>query len=139
MESYSPIDQKALSPASRKVMGLLGLFGLAYGIYALNYMWIITCLLLALVSVFGKQIAVTSAGICITYRIAFYTRVDQWPMAEIEYLHRERGKAPGQVMLHFTRGAMSRRLLFSESDGEKVMALAKRVNPNIYMDEAGRN
>ena len=137
MESYTPIEVKRLAPFSRKMIFIFGVAGLAYGIYARNYMWIISTFMMILVSVYNKNITVNESGIQFFYRIAFYTRIDYWPMAEIEYLHRERVKK-ALVMLHFTRGAMSRRLLFSESDSEKVVALVKRINPNVYIDDTGQ-
>lgn len=136
MEQYLPIDKKALTPDRKKMVLGLGLVVVVLGIIDRQWLWLVCGVLLVAVSFFTKDTRITATGISLTYHIAFYTRYDGWAFSEIEAIHAERDKVPGQVALHFTRGAMNRRLIFTAADAGKVVQLAKRANPNIYFDDA---
>lgn len=83
-----------------------------------------------------KDIAVTVRGLEIFYQMHITTHYDFWSWDEIHTIIRDDRKHPELVALHIARGDRSKRLFFTKADAEKIMELAKKQNPRIFVTDA---
>ncbi len=61
---------------------------------------------------------------------------EAWLFSDISNLHRGKVKNPDYAILHFTKRAMSKRLVFNANDAQKIIDLALKMNKKIHFEEA---
>ena len=83
-----------------------------------------------------KDTVITSRGLEIFYQMRITTQYDFWSWDEIGSVIREDRKHPELVALHISKGDRVKRLFFTREDAKKIMALAKKQNPQIYVKDA---
>ncbi|GAB1476489.1 hypothetical protein MASR2M70_13230 [Bacillota bacterium] len=85
---------------------------------------------------FNKYTLVNEDGIIVHYDAVIFKYKEAWLFSEISDLHREKVKNPEYVILHFTKRAMSKRLVFSANDAQRIIDLALKMNKKIHFEEA---
>lgn len=133
MREYIPIDVKVLKKSTKVVAIALGVLCLIFGVYFRSvYAFVVGVFILAAM-VLNKKTAVTENGVEVTYDMILFKRVDLWSFAEIKEIHRELSPDGKKYALHVMKDIMSKRLVFSIPDAEKVIALALEKNPKIHV------
>ncbi|MGF6375273.1 hypothetical protein M2140_000307 [Clostridiales Family XIII bacterium PM5-7] len=97
--------------------------------------WYIPITLLAVFAVFHqKDHIVTEQGVDIRRSIFGITSDNRWSWDEITGLQPDYIKARPNASLLIEKNSTLRSFLFTPEDCEAVIALAKKMNPNIYVD-----
>lgn len=138
MKEYIPLNQKTKKKWKGICIGAIGLIIFCLGVYSLTIYGIIGGLLILLSNLLYKTTLVNESGIVMTYDAKFYRYVDSWDFSNIEYIHREASTTGEQTMLHFTKGAISKKLVFPSKEVEEIITLAKNKNKNIFVDVANK-
>ncbi|NLM09093.1 MAG: hypothetical protein GX215_09225, partial [Clostridiales Family XIII bacterium] len=73
---------------------------------------------------FNKYTLVNPEGIIVHYDAVLFKYKEAWLFDDISNLHRETVKDPKYIVLHFTRRALSKRLIFEKEDAQKIIDLA---------------
>lgn len=133
MREYIAIDDKALKKSTRiaAVAGGTALLLLAVFIRSL-YTGLVGVVLLAAMML-NKKVAVTDEGLVVTYDVVFYKYYEKWGFEEIKEIHKELSPDGRRYALHIMKDVMSRRLVYSVTDAEKVINLALEKNPYIHV------
>lgn len=133
MREYIAIDDKALRKSTRiaAVGGGIALIVLAVIIRSL-YTGLVGAVLLAAMML-NKKVAMTEEGLVVTYDVVFYKYCEKWGFDEIKEIHKELSPDGRRYALHIMKDVMSRRLVYSIPDTEKVIELAMEKNPNIHV------
>lgn len=133
MREYIAIDDKALKKSTRiaAVAGGTALILLAVFICSL-YTGLVGVVLLAAMML-NKKVAVTDEGLVVTYDVVFYKYYEKWGFEEIKEIHKELSPDGRRYALHIMKDVMSRRLVYSVTDAEKVINLALEKNPYIHV------
>lgn len=133
MREYIAIDDKALRKSTRiaAVAAGIALIILAVGIRSL-YTGLVGAVLLAAMML-NKKTAMTEEGLVVTYDVVFYKYYEKWGFDEIKEIHKELSPDGRRYALHIMKDVMSRRLVYSVTDAEKVIDLALEKNPNIHV------
>ncbi|MGN0722110.1 MAG: hypothetical protein ACI4LZ_09130 [Anaerovoracaceae bacterium] len=133
MREYIAIDDKALKKSTRiaAVAGGTALILLAVFIRSL-YTGLVGVVLLAAMML-NKKVAVTDEGLVVTYDVVFYKYYEKWGFEEIKEIHKELSPDGRRYALHIMKDVMSRRLVYSVTDAEKVINLALEKNPYIHV------
>lgn len=133
MREFIPIDTKPMKKSTKIAALIAGIGCLALSIYIKSiYTAIVGALILAAM-ILSKKIAVTERGIEITYDMVLFSRVDLWSFEEIQEIHKELSPDRKKYALHMLKDVMSRRLVFTISDAQKVIDLALEKNPSIHV------
>lgn len=131
MSEIKVLNDRKRSKSTLILLAILGAAFLTLGIQLRAWYGILAGALLLCSTLFQKYTLVDEDGITIVYDARVYKYREEWPFEQILTLHRETGKDPSKLMLHFMKGAMSRRLMFDVGDAQQVIDLALRKNPNI--------
>lgn len=133
MREYIAIDDKALKKSTRiaAVAGGTALILLAVFIRSL-YTGLVGVVLLAAMML-NKKVAVTDECLVVTYDVVFYKYYEKWGFEEIKEIHKELSPDGRRYALHIMKDVMSRRLVYSVTDAEKVINLALEKNPYIHV------
>ena len=133
MREYIAIDDKALRKSTRiaAVAAGIALIILAVGIRSL-YTGLVGAVILAAMML-NKKTAMTEEGLVVTYDVVFYKYYEKWGFDEIKEIHKALSPDGRRYALHIMKDVMSRRLVYSVTDAEKVIDLALEKNPNIHV------
>ena len=138
MREYIAIDDKALRKSTRiaAIAGGVALIVLAVVIRSL-YTGLVGAVLLAAMML-NKKVAMTEEGLVVTYDVVFYRYYEKWRFDEIQEIHKELSPDGRRYALHIMKDVMSRRLVYSISDADKVIELALEKNPNIHVADVDK-
>ncbi len=138
MREYIAIDDKALRKSTRiaAIAGGVALIVLAVVIRSL-YTGLVGAVLLAAMML-NKKVAMTEEGLVVTYDVVFYRYYEKWGFDEIQEIHKELSPDGRRYALHIMKDVMSRRLVYSISDADKVIELALEKNPNIHVADVDK-
>ncbi|MDI9494099.1 MAG: hypothetical protein QM289_06440 [Bacillota bacterium] len=84
---------------------------------------------------FNKYTLVNPEGIIVHYDAVLFKYKEAWLFDDISNLHRETVKDPKYIVLHFTRRALSKRLIFEKEDAQKIIDLALQKNSKIHFED----
>ena len=122
---------------STKVIAIAGgILLVAYGCYRMQVFVIICGIIILLSALFKKYSTVNEEGLLVNYELWLFKYKEDWSFSKLTEMHRETVSDPNYKVLHFTKGAMSRRVLLSSADAKRVVEMAKSANPSIHFDEA---
>lgn len=137
MRCYGILRQR--KPWVKLAFLLLALCMLFLEIMRQQWIYIPVVLLVILACFFQKEHIVSPEGVDIHYRLFGSSLHSRWAWDEITTLHRDSRKAAPNVMLHFGKGISTRVFVMTPQDGQAVLALAKKTNPQIHIaDMEGR-
>ena len=133
MREYIAINDKE-PKKSTKIIAIIG--GIALIIVAIIIRSLYTGLVGAVLfaaMMLSKQTAITEEGLVVTYNVIFYKYLEKWTFEEIKEIHKEISPDGRRYALHIMKDVMSRRLVYSVADANKVIELALEKNPNIHV------
>ena len=88
-------------------------------------------LLLGVAMLFEKKLCITGQGMEMEYRLLVKLHHEVWTFEEIESIHREAVKELELTALIFMKGLSGKRMIFSIENAEKIVQMAKDINPSI--------
>ncbi len=135
MSEIKVLNDRKRTKGTIFLLAILGAALLALGAYTRAWYGIAAGIMLLASTLFHKETLVDENGITIVYDARIYRYREEWPFDQIVTLHREVGKNPSLIMLHFMKGAMSRRLMFEAEDAARVIELALDKNPRIQFGD----
>ncbi len=84
---------------------------------------------------FNKYTLVSEEGVIVHYDAVLFKYKEAWLFDEVSNLHSEKVKDPKYIVLHFTRRALSKRLIFEKEDAQKIIDLALQKNSKIHFED----
>jgi hypothetical protein len=136
MNDFKVMNDRKRKPFSKGVAILFGVLLIGVGIYTGSIFGIVFGPIIIWASLFIKYTIVNEEGIVVHYDAKIFKYKEEWPFDKVSNIHREATKDLEYSMLHFTKGAMSKRLVFTSQDAQAIIDLAKERNSNIHFDEA---
>lgn len=110
-----------------------------YTIYhaLINNMWFYLPLgVILILATFSKRIQVVSEkGVDGIYILLGYKFHNLWTWDEILAVHKDSYKSMPNIELHFSKGVINRRFIFSRRDVEEITSLLKEIKPDIKVME----
>ncbi len=138
MREYFSDDTKPMK-RSTKIMAVIAGFVLIFlGIIGHSFYSIVVGVILLVVMVLRKTISVNEEGLAVVYDMVLYKSVALWKWDEIKEIHTEVSPDGTKLALHFMQDIMSRRLIYSFEDADKVINLALEKNPKIHVAEVDK-
>lgn len=136
MNQYKVLNDRKKGPVLIVITALFGIFLIAAGIVTGTFLGVGIGVIIIWAAFFQKSTVVNEEGIVIHYNARVFQYKEEWPFHEITNLHQETVRDPGYLVLHFTKGSMSKRLVFNRQEALKIVDIALEKNANIYFDEA---
>lgn len=136
MSEFKVMNDRKRKPLTRIIAVIFGIFLIIVGIFLESIYGILVGPILIWSSFFIKYTIVNEYGIVVNYDARIFKYKEEWLFDEITNLHRETVKDPNYSILHFTKGAMSKRLVFTQEDAKKIINIALKKNEKIYFNEA---
>lgn len=122
----------------KAVLLLLAVCMLLLEIARKQWIYVPVMLLAVLACFFRKEQIVSREGVDIHSRLFGCSQHSCWTWEEITTIHQDTQKAAPNVMLHFGKDITTRVFVMKPEDARGVLALAKKMNPKIYIAEMGR-
>lgn len=96
--------------------------------------YVIISALVILACFFKKEHVISEEGVDIKYLLFGMTMHNYWKWEEITTLHTDYKKAKPNVMLHIGKDISVRSFVMDKADCQGAIALARRMNPDIYIE-----
>ena len=125
---------KERSPLVRGIIFLVALLMLGLEIWRGLYIYIPITLLVALIPFFDKAQIISESGIDVEYKLFNSVMHNIWNWGEITSLHLDYRKGGANVMLHIGK-EVTRTFVVTPSDAILAKEMAKKANPNIYIED----
>lgn len=135
MSDYTVYNDRVKKPYVKVVSIIFGLILIVFGFIASYPYGYVFGLLLIWASFFRKYTSVTDEALTINYDAKLFKYKELWKFSEITNIHKENVADPNYLILHFTKGAMSKRLVFKKVDALKIVETATHINRNIHVAE----
>ncbi|MFV0516728.1 MAG: hypothetical protein ACK5MV_04975 [Aminipila sp.] len=130
------LNDRKQKKSTKSVSIVVGILLIALSIY-LKAIYGIICGVLLLATVgLSKKTIINQDGILVTYDVTVYKYRELWRFIDIKELHRENISDTNTTALHFMKDVMSKRILLTSEDAEKVLEMAKSSNPQMHIDYA---
>lgn len=102
-----------------------------------QYIYIPLAVMVAIACFFEREHVISEEGVDIKY-ILFKSCIkhNYWRWDEITTIHPDYRRAKPNVMLHIGRDVVTRTFTMKPADSQGAIALARRMNPDIYIDES---
>lgn len=104
-----------------------------------NWFYVPFGLVLILVSFSSRRQVVSEQGVDIEYSLLGHCFHNLWTFEEIQAIHKDSLKSAPNIELHFNRGAMNRRFIFSPEDAQGVKDLIHEVKPKMRILEVNHH
>ena len=122
----------------KAVLLLLAVCMLLLEIARKQWIYVPMMLQVVLALFFRKEHIVSQEGVDIHSRLFGCSQHSCWTWEEITTIHQDTQKAAPNVMLHFGKDITTRVFVMKAEDARAVLALAKKMNPKIYIAGMGR-
>lgn len=126
---------KERSPLVRGIIFLVALLMLGLEIWRGLYIYIPITLLVALIPFFDKAQIISESGIDVEYKLFNSVMHNIWNWGEITSLHLDYRKGGANVMLHIGKEIVTRTFVVTPSDAILAKEMARKANPNIYIED----
>lgn len=136
MSNIKIMNDRKRPPFIKVIAVIFGMILLTVGLLIGSVFGVVAGPLLIWSAFFIKYTIVNEEGIIVHYDAKLFRYQEQWRFDEISSIHREKIKDPNYSVLHFTKGVMSKRLVFEKNDAQKVIEIALKNNKTIHFDEA---
>lgn len=136
MNEFKALNDRKRSSLKNALLVVFGVSLIALGIMLRSPLGVIVGPFLIWAAFFTKYTLVNEDGVTVHYDAKLFTYKEEWPFAQVTNLHKERVKDPHYLVLHLTKGSMSKRLVFEKKDAQRIIRLALERNKKIHFDEA---
>lgn len=100
-----------------------------------NWFYMPFGIIMILATFSDRKHVISEEGVDILYTICGKKFNNTWSWNEINTIHTESTKSKPNVELHIGKDVITRRFIFSAADADKALALATKMNSNIYIAE----
>lgn len=100
-----------------------------------NYLYVCVAIVISLAVFFKKEHVVSEEGVMIVYRLLGMKVVDKWEWKDLTAMRPDFKKARPDVLMEIGRDVTIRAFVFKKEDVPGVLELAKKMNPNMYVDD----
>jgi hypothetical protein len=132
MKTYTSLKKSSKNKSYKAATILIGSVLLVFGFFSMETPGIILGAFFIYLALYTRTVFVDAAGITTLYNAVFFKRSITYPFAEFQGILQEAGNIP-EMNLGFVRNGMTQYSLFTRSDGEAIIRLAKEANPEIYI------
>lgn len=136
MKSFKVMNDRKKKPFIKSITVIFGAVLFIAGLLLGSVFGIAAGPILIWAAFFVKYTIVNEEGIIVHYDAKIFRYQEEWRFDEITNIHREAVKSGDYSVLHFTKGTMSKRLVFEKKDAQKVIDFALETNKNIHFEEA---
>lgn len=120
----------------RKALLFAGCLVLLYVSYMQgNFLYMCIAAVIALAVFFKKEHVVSEEGVSIVYSLFGMKVVNKWTWEEITAIRPDFKKAKPNVLLEIARDVTIRAFVFKEEEIPGILELAKKMNPDMYVDD----
>lgn len=85
-----------------------------------------------------RKHVISQEGVDILYTVCGSKFHNTWNWSEINTIHTDSTKSRPNVEIHIGKDVISRRFILSKADADKAIAVAKKMNPKIYIAEMNK-
>ncbi len=135
MDKIKAYDERAMKKSTKMAALLMGAGLIIFGFWSSVRYSAVIGVILILAVVFQKETYICREGIVLAYDFIIYKHKIVWNFDEISDIHIENAGNSTYVILHFLRDVMTRRLVFSKEEADRVLELAERANAHIHIEE----
>ena len=100
-----------------------------------NWLYIMLAVILTLAIFFKKEHVVSEKGVSIEYDLFGMKVSNKWEWDQITAIRPDYKKAKPNILLEIAKDVAIRAFVFTEEDAWGVMELAKKMNPDMYVDD----
>lgn len=137
MTEVKAIDNRVKKPFIKAIAITLSIFLMAISVIIGAICGAIMGLIIIWALLLKKCTVINSEGIIVNYDARVFKYSEKWAFYEVTNIHRECVKDSNFSILHFTKGCMSKRLIFTSEDACKVIEFARAKNSKIYFNDVG--
>lgn len=130
METYTALNKSSQKRSYKAITIILGIILIVFGISSGEIPGIIFGAFFIYLTLYSKTVVVDAAGVTSLYNAVFFKRRIAYSFEEFQGVLEEVGDSP-EMNVGFIRNGMTNYYLFTRSDGEAVIRLAKEANPKI--------
>jgi hypothetical protein len=134
MERYTALRRSSLKKDYTRFTIVVGIFIIAYALYRMDFWMAFIGAVVIYVTIYSKDVVIDKDGMTTHYHAIFYNKSRTYPFSAFTELRVQRTGGP-EVILGFVRNGMNTPCLFTVSDGEAVIRLAKEGNPRLLIRE----
>ena len=135
VNEYFVFNDRVKKPYVKPVSIVFGLILIAFAYFAAYPFGYLMGIMLIWAAFFRKYTRVTNEAITIYHDAKLFKYKEMWNFSEITNIHKENVPDLNYLILHFTKGAMSKRLVLMKSDALKIVEAAIDMNPEIHVAE----
>ena len=132
MNRIKSYDEKAMQNSTKISAAIAGLALVIMGLFSTVKYSLIVGIVLLLATFMKKQVYITEKGLEIVYKLLIINHSEKWAFNSISDIHKEAAPDSRYQVLHFMKGAMSRRVVFLKDDANIVIRLALEENQSIH-------
>lgn len=133
---YKAFIRNERSTKKRMFLLLGSLFLLGFSLMLKEYLYAAVAALLCVLCGFQKEHVVSEAGVDIRYELLGFKHVHRWEWEDITAMRPDYKKSTeDRIFLEIAKDVTIRAFIFTNDDAVAVMELAKRMNPDAYIDD----
>jgi len=132
MNTYTSLKKSSKNRSYKAAAILLGIILIIFGFFFMKTASIILGAFFIYISLYTKIVIIDAAGVTTLYNAVFFRRNITYSFAEFQGILEETGDMQ-EMNIGFVRNGMTHYSLFTRSDGESIIHLAKEANPGIII------
>ena len=114
---------------------LLGILSIYQALAHRDWFYVPFGLVIILASFSERKQVVSDQGVDIEYEVLGHCFHNLWTYEEIQAVHKDSLKSAPRVEIHFNKGAINRRFIFSPEDARAIEDLFREKKPKIKILE----
>jgi len=133
---YKGFIRKERSTKKRILLFFGSLFLVGFNFMQGHYLYMVLAMLLCVLCAFQKEHVVSEEGVDIRYELLGFKHVHRWEWSDITAMRPDYKKSSEErIFLEIAKDVTIRAFIFTNDDAVAVMELAKRMNPEAYIDD----
>ena len=137
---YYALEKNQTMKSTKQISAVFGVGLILLGIFKRYLYGLLAGAVMLAVSLYKKEVYADETGLVTGFHLLKFAHEDIWRFDEMQYIHMERDiRRPEAAALHFTRGVMSKMVLFRREDCRAIVEMAQEANPDIEYTERKEN
>ena len=136
MKEYKGFIKHERSLKKRMLLFVGCLFLAGFSLMLKEYLYMVIALILCALCGFQKEHVVSEEGVDIRYELLGIKHVHRWEWSDITAMRPDYKKSTeDRIFMEIAKDVTIRAFVFTNDDAVAVMELAKRMNPDAYIDD----
>ncbi len=114
---------------------LFGIYVVYHAVVNGTWLYLPFGIIMILATFSKRQHLISEKGADILYTVCGAEFHNLWTWEEINTIHTDSIKLRPNVAIHIGKDVVNRRFIFSEDNTDKILQLAKKMNPDIFIAE----